>query len=40
MRRWNTVAESALRAYSGSAMSVVSGLSSDVNPSGHSSSSQ
>ena len=40
MRRWNTVADSAFSAYSGRAMSTVSGLSSDVNPSGHSSASR
>jgi hypothetical protein len=40
MRRWNTVAESALSPYSGSAISSVSGLSSEVNPNGHSMASQ
>jgi len=40
MRRWYTVVESAFKTSSGSVISSVSGLSSGVNPSGHSSRSQ
>ena len=40
MRRWYTVAESALRPYSGNAISVVNGLSNEAKPNGHSSASQ